>query len=173
MDFAQILEDWEKSPASQKMKPDGKPSDPTRLPATTTGSGEKPVLAKPSVRQHPMKVWLQQNPVHDKDRFPDDSMPASERRRSLRLKAPDATLDLHGLTRDEAWDRLFLFFTDAKRQKLEKVLVVHGKGNHSPGEAVLKKTTREFIERCPNAGESGKADARRGGSGATWVLLKL
>ncbi len=188
MDFAQILEDWEKSSASQKNKSGTKTPEASSLttastaalsatqPAASTSmsaSGAKQVPVRQPVRQHPMKVWLQQNPVHDKDRFPDDSMPASERRRSLRLKAPDATLDLHGLTRDEAWDRLFLFFTDAKRQKLEKVLVVHGKGNHSPGEAVLKKTTREFIERCPNAGESGKADARRGGSGATWVLLKL
>jgi DNA-nicking Smr family endonuclease len=190
MDFAQILEDWEKSSASQNRKSDGTSQDrgclpserPAALPAAHPGasvSGVKPPPATQPVRQHPMKVWLQQNPVHDKDRYPDAEhgdgygTPASERRRLLRLKAPDVTLDLHGLTRDEAWDRLSLFFNDAKRQKLEKILVVHGKGNHSPGEAVLKKTTREFVERCPFAGESGKADARRGGSGATWVLLKL
>jgi len=194
MDFAQILEDWEKSSASQKKKPGNTSVDPAEFPparspmpsavlpaapGTSSVPGKKPVAVPKPVRQHPMKVWLQQNPVHDKDRFPDTDhpdeygTPSSERRRLLRLKAPDATLDLHGLTRDEAWDRLSLFFNDAKRQKLEKVLIVHGKGNHSPGEAVLKKTTREFIERCPHAGESGKADARRGGSGATWVLLKL
>ena len=180
MDFAKILEDWEKSSASQKNKPGTRVSDTSGLPIGSPAalSSTLASTAQP-VHQHPMKVWLQQNPVHDKDRFPEmdiadeDSSPSSERRRTLRLKAPDATLDLHGLTRDEAWDRLSLFFSDAKRHKLEKVLVVHGKGNHSPGEAVLKKTTREFIERCPHAGESGKADARRGGSGATWVLLKL
>ena len=54
----------------------------------------------------------------------------------------------------------------------EKVLVVHGKGNHSEGESVLKRTTREFVERCPFAGESGQAEVRLGGSGATWVALK-
>jgi len=194
MDFAQILEDWEKSSASQKKKPGHKApvsavfsiaspvissATSSASSSTSTVSGAKPVRVSQPVHQHPMKVWLQQNPVHDKDRIIDadnggeEGLRPSERRRVLREKAPDATLDLHGLTRDEAWDRLTLFINDAKRQKLEKVLVVHGKGNHSPGEAVLKKTTREFIERCPNAGESGKADARRGGSGATWVLLKL
>jgi DNA-nicking Smr family endonuclease len=35
---------------------------------------------------------------------------------------------------------------------------------------VLKRTVREFIERCPFAGESGQGPA--GGAGATWVLLK-
>ncbi|OHE68497.1 MAG: DNA mismatch repair protein MutS, partial [Treponema sp. GWC1_61_84] len=100
------------------------------------------------------------------------SRASAERRRRLRAKNPDATIDLHGLTRDEAWLRLSAFFADARRMGAEKVLVVHGKGNHSEGESVLKRTTREFVERCPFAGESGQAEVRLGGSGATWVALK-
>jgi DNA-nicking Smr family endonuclease len=96
---------------------------------------------------------------------------AAERRRLLR-KRPDAVLDLHNLTRDEAWTVMDGFFRSARDQRLEKLLIIHGKGNHSEGEAVLKRASREFIERCPFAGESGHSGVRNGGTGSTWVLLK-
>ena len=109
-----------------------------------------------------------------------------ERRSRLLRKKPDATIDLHGLNRDEAWDALENFFGNCRRMGHEKLLIIHGKGNHSgnfsgkvsdggdsrSGEAVLKDTARSFIEHCSFAGESGFSNARGGGSGATWVLLK-
>jgi DNA-nicking Smr family endonuclease len=55
---------------------------------------------------------------------------------------------------------------------MEKVLLIHGKGNHSEGEAVLKRAVLQFIEKCPYAGESGQPNVELGGNGATWVLLK-
>jgi DNA-nicking Smr family endonuclease len=96
----------------------------------------------------------------------------ARRRRRLRTKRPDATLDLHGQTQDEARLSLENFFHDGKQRGLEKLLVIHGKGNHSPEGSVLSRAVREFIERCPFAGESGGGDAASGGSGVTWVLLK-
>ncbi|GHU80996.1 hypothetical protein FACS189468_2420 [Spirochaetia bacterium] len=118
--------------------------------------------------------------LYDKDRELRQSVESSgDRRRRLLRKSPDAVIDLHGLTQEEAWESLDLFFGDAKRRGLEKVLVIHGKGNHtgSPGAAlsstgVLKRVVRDFIERCPFAGENGFGSAASGGSGATWVLLK-
>jgi DNA-nicking Smr family endonuclease len=98
---------------------------------------------------------------------------SSERRRRLLRKYPDGTIDLHGLTREEAWEALVRFFDNAKEHKLEKLLVVHGKGNHAgnnPG--ILKSTVQNFIESCPFAGESGYSNASLGGAGSTWVLLK-
>jgi DNA-nicking Smr family endonuclease len=95
-----------------------------------------------------------------------------ERRRRLLSKRADAVIDLHGLTRDEAWSALEAFFHQGKQRGFEKLLIIHGKGNHSAGEAVLSRTTRDFIERCPFAGESGCGNAASGGSGATWVFLK-
>jgi DNA-nicking Smr family endonuclease len=122
-------------------------------------------------------------PFYDKDAASlsggsaDNRASAAFRRKKLLRKSPDAIIDLHGLTRDEAWDALAGFFNDAKNRGLEKVLVIHGKGNHS-GEngssdtGVLKKLARDFIERCPFAGESGYSDGRSGGEGSSWVLLK-
>lgn len=95
-----------------------------------------------------------------------------EKRRRLRNKKPDAELDIHGLTRDEAWQAMDVFFGEAKEKGHEKVLIIHGKGNHTTGESVLKRAVGEFIEHCPFAGESGRGKAAAGGEGATWVLLK-
>lgn len=103
-----------------------------------------------------------------------------KRRSRLLRKSPDASIDLHGLTRDEAWLALENFFQTSLKQGCEKVLVIHGKGNHNaavPGETArsegaLRELSRTFIETCTFAGESGYSSARDGGSGATWVILK-
>jgi len=97
---------------------------------------------------------------------------AQERRRRLRNKKPDAELDIHGQNRGEAWQSLEKFFGESRVKGLEKLLIIHGKGNHSEGESVLKRVVMEFIEHCPYAGESGRGKASAGGEGATWVLLK-
>ena len=99
---------------------------------------------------------------------------AGERRRRLLRKKPDASVDLHGLNGDEAWTALDVFFQESRMKGFEKVLIIHGKGNHLSGanEAVLRELTRRFIEACQFAGESGHSAARDGGSGATWVILK-
>ena len=117
--------------------------------------------------------------VYDKDKelLLHATESAASRRRRLIRKSPEATIDLHGMTRDQAWDALWDFFNTAKCQSLEKVLVIHGKGIQTAesgqgSEGVLKKLVRDFIERCPFAGENGYSSASSGGSGSTWVLLK-
>jgi DNA-nicking Smr family endonuclease len=110
--------------------------------------------------------------VYSKEEETRPESAAEKRRRLLRQKS-DARIDLHGLTRDEAWDALESFFARSRSRGFEKVLIIHGKGNHrSSSTAVLKKTVRDFIDRCPAAGESGYSGAREGGTGSTWVLLK-
>jgi len=116
-------------------------------------------------------------PVYDKDAelaaLRTES--SASRRRRLLHKSPDASLDLHGFTHEQAWNALDSFFGEAKTKGMEKLLVIHGKGNHSMTtgqETLLKKTVRDFIERCPFAGENGSGNGTTGGSGSTWVLLK-
>jgi len=122
------------------------------------------------------------NAVYDKDSFPVDgdrprgrNMPAGRRTRLLH-KRPDASLDLHGLNCEEAWKALHNFFEDSRWRRLEKVLIIHGKGNHyvnlPSGEAALRDLTKRFIESCSFAGESGFSPSKGGGRGATWVILK-
>jgi DNA-nicking Smr family endonuclease len=157
MKFGDILDQWDRQ------------SRVTAGPEKQSAAGQKPEGADPLSR------WLCKNGVYDKDAGDPEAgtgeSPAARRRR-LRTQRPDAVLDLHGLTRDEARLSLEEFFRAGKERGFEKLLIIHGKGNHSPGEAVLSRMVRDFIEHCPLAGESGHGDAVSGGSGATWVLLK-
>ena len=160
MDFGDILNQWEHGKRNPKKPPEGKEG---RHP-------EEDETFKKKV--HPMEAWLRINKVIDKDALPPGEPEqdyAAERRR-LRLKKPDDSIDIHGLTREQAWDAMEQFFDNSYRRGREKVLIIHGKGNHSPDKAVLKHCVRDFIEKCAVAGESGQDDI--GGSGATWVLLK-
>jgi DNA-nicking Smr family endonuclease len=160
MDFGDILDQWDKQTA--KAQKSGKGGH------TGGDNAEEPQKADP------LTAWLRTNGIYDKDAETAAAKinNAGARRRRLLAKAADATLDLHSLTRDEAWAALDTFFEDGRRRGFEKLLVIHGKGNHSPGEVVLKEMVRSFIENCPFAGESGHGGAAMGGSGATWVLLK-
>ena len=106
-----------------------------------------------------------------KDEEKHEDKKAKERSRLL-SKKPDAVIDLHGLTQDEAWEALDRFFKQSRSMGFEKILVIHGKGNHSQSEGILKEATRKFIELCKFAGTSGHSARSNGGSGATWVLLK-
>jgi len=142
-----------------------------------------------------LNKWEKQSAAHhevyDKDaQTPpeenSDCKSRGERRSRLLHKRPDASIDLHGLSSDESWAALETFFENSRRDGFEKLLVIHGKGNHrnsassnngssnnsSTDEGVLKELTRRFIENCLFAGESGSSPAREGGAGATWVILK-
>ena len=119
-----------------------------------------------------MEKWLANNKAYDKEANEDKfSAPGKNRSRLLR-KPPDDTLDIHGFSDEQAWQSLSDFFSKAKTCGFEKLRIIHGKGNHSQGEAILKRTVRRFIEQYPFAGASGHENAANGGAGATWVLLK-
>ena len=149
MDFGAILDKWE----SQK---------------TTNGAIAAEALGRASMMNLPIRARGTDREAEERDR----RASAQEKRRRLRNKKPDAQLDIHGKTRDEAWQALEVFFDESKARGLEKVMLIHGKGNHSSGEAVLKRVVMDFIEYCPFAGESGRGKASAGGEGLTWVLLK-
>ncbi|WP_407436214.1 Smr/MutS family protein [Treponema sp.] len=83
----------------------------------------------------------------------------------------DASLDLHGLTQDEAWNSMQIFTENCIRKGYKKILFIHGKGNHSQ-DPVLGNLVRLFIEQNPKLGKSAHPDAKLGGSGATWVMIK-
>ena len=83
----------------------------------------------------------------------------------------DASLDLHGLTQDEAWNSMQIFTENCIRKGYKKILFIHGKGNHSQ-DPVLGNLVRLFIEQNPKLGKSAHLDAKLGGSGATWVMIK-
>jgi DNA-nicking Smr family endonuclease len=86
--------------------------------------------------------------------------------------AIQAQLDLHGLRRDEARERLAEFVRDARRAGLRCVRVIHGKGNGSPGrEPVLKAKVKSWLVQKQEVIAFTQARASDGGAGALLVLL--
>jgi len=84
-----------------------------------------------------------------------------------------AQLDLHGLRRDQARERLAEFLREAARDGLRCVRVVHGKGNGSPGrEPVLKAKVRSWLVQKNEVLAFAQARASEGGHGALVVLLQ-
>ncbi len=151
MDFAKILDEWENS------------------------SG-KTAAAKKSSPEHNsvMEKWI------DSDSFWDSydkgenyrELDKAELRASLRKMEPEAEIDLHGFTVDEALNALDQFIREASRRGMRKVLIIHGKGNHSKDSPILPRAVLRYLQSSSLCGETGGADKRRGGSGATWVILR-
>lgn len=171
MDFGDILDEWDRETAKSRGKPKRR---------TSGDSSGQQAADSPSASQsrelpvaNPVDVWLRRYGITDKDAEPETAEePSHVRRRRLRGMKCEAQIDLHGLAREDAWIRLESFFADCVSRKLEKVLIIHGKGTHSSDDPVLRSMVQLFIEKHAHAGESGFSSSSEGGTGSTWVILK-
>ena len=153
-----------------------KKTEPTKktLEKIEAEKQEKAKVEKPKEQIDPMTLWLRRYGVVDKDAEEEKLQQKMSQldRNYLRNMAPEASIDLHGLTKEEATARLDSFVTECIRRKITKILIIHGKGNHSSTEPVLAKLVHDYIERNYHLGESGHPDKTEGGRGATWVIIK-
>ncbi len=95
------------------------------------------------------------------------------RKKQINRMEPQDTLDLHGWSGSEALKELDFFLKKSKRRGLKKVLIVHGKGIHSPGgESVLRPLVKDYLEKSSLVRAFGRASGQSGGSGATWIVLR-
>lgn len=182
MDFGNILDQWDKETAKpygkKKIDADRKKNkaasdDGAEMSSESGGLAPKAVKSQPMA--NPMDVWIRRYGTQDKDTAKANEEAAetpAEKRRRLCAKKCEAVIDLHGLTREEAWTRLESFFVDCRRKGLEKILIIHGKGTHSVENPVLRQMVNAFLEQNAHAGESGVSSKDDGGSGSTWVILK-
>ena len=85
------------------------------------------------------------------------------------------TLDLHGFTVEKAEKELRSFCSKARGTVPRTVLIVHGKGTHSPsGRPVLRDEIALWLSSAPLAKDVlcfVTARPKHGGSGAMYVLL--
>lgn len=81
---------------------------------------------------------------------------------------PEATLDLHGYTVNEAASALDNFIQRSSKQRLKTLLVIHGKG----ARAILKTQVNYWLKDHPRVLAFCSAKPKDGGTGAVYVLLK-
>ncbi|MEM9370318.1 MAG: Smr/MutS family protein, partial [Pseudomonadota bacterium] len=99
-------------------------------------------------------------------------------------RAPEARLDLHGMTADRAHRALSGFLARALAQGLRCILVITGKGGRHrsddasfmrPDQGVLRQAVPRWIRTGPYAAQIVgiyEAHVRHGGAGAIYVYLK-
>jgi DNA-nicking Smr family endonuclease len=86
--------------------------------------------------------------------------------------AIQAEIDLHGLRRDEARERLAAFVRAATLRGQRCLRVVHGKGHGSPGrQPVLKSRVQRWLGQRDEVIAFAQASGPEGGAGALIVLL--
>lgn len=167
MTFEEILNQWE----ARIQRPYGR----KRMRKDAKNPTAAAYNAENNQKINPMDYWVRRYGVYDKD-AQDSQDPApldnqAEKRR-LRAMRPQAEIDLHGMTLEEAYGALVTFFDDAVRREYQKVLIIHGKGNHSQNGPVLARFVQKFLETHAHAGETGHPKGHDGGTGSTWVILK-
>lgn len=88
----------------------------------------------------------------------------------------DARLDLHGMRAEDARHAVEKFLREMRAKRERCVLIVHGKGLHSPGgEGVLRGELSAWLSegRASSSVDAfASAHAEDGGEGATYVLLR-
>ena len=165
-------------PEAEATPGDAEPDTPEPLPDT--------LVLRPEGRLRPGASWslgpARPGPVGRPE-------PGLDRRTADRLRrgerAPDARIDLHGLTAARAHARLDAFIATAVRAGHRCVLVITGKGGRpgaredapfmTPERGVLRQAAPRWLRSGPHAGRIVgiyEAHIRHGGAGAFYVYLK-
>ena len=132
------------------------------------------------------------NKISDKDKkdwesfiSSEDKLPNKDNKLSTLKLTKTKSIDLHGYTLEEANKKIGEFILRSYKDKVNKLIVVTGKGNHSQNEknpyvskdlSILKYSVPNFIENNRSLmnviSELKEASIEDGGSGAFYIFLK-
>jgi DNA-nicking Smr family endonuclease len=84
----------------------------------------------------------------------------------------DSTLDLHGLTVEEARLQLIDFMEECRQFGYRHVIIVHGKGFRSQEKPVIKPMVNRWLQQSDEVLAFYSARPKHGGTGAVYVLLR-
>jgi len=114
-----------------------------------------------------------------------EKLPNKDNKLSKKITFKTRSIDLHGYTLDDANKSIESFIIKSYQEKINKLIVVTGKGIHSQNEkdpyvskdlSILKYSVPEFISNNKNLMkiiyEMKDAKIEDGGSGAFYIFLK-
>jgi len=112
-----------------------------------------------------------------KDEWPEDAGQKAVPRRMRQVErgrlTPEDEIDLHGMTIEEATDKVSLFLQRAVLNGFKTVRIVTGKGLHSNDGPVLRAVVEKILtHQRDQVVEWGAAPRRMGGEGALIVFLR-
>lgn len=84
----------------------------------------------------------------------------------------DARIDLHGLERFEAQERLQRFLHHARGHANRTLLIIHGKGSKHGETPILKQHIFLWLRQYPHVLAIHSAHPKHGGTGAIYLILK-
>lgn len=115
----------------------------------------------------------------------DEKLPNKDNKLKKKKSLNIRTIDLHGYTLDQANKIIYDFITNSYENKINKIIVVTGKGLHSQNEknpyvskdlSILKYSIPQFIENnndlIKKIIEIKDANIEDGGSGAFYIYLR-
>ncbi|BCR04496.1 DNA mismatch repair protein MutS [Desulfuromonas versatilis] len=162
-------------------KPEGEHSEPPPKAPPAPPAAGKPAQREPATEEELFLDSLGKMDRVFRDEFTQEdssATPAAQGRRQRQLRrgklVPEDQLDLHGMTRDEAGERVRYFLENSIYHGRRTVLVVTGRGLGSAGEPVLRAEVERLLgqELRELVLEWGRAPRQYGGEGALVVFLR-
>lgn len=105
--------------------------------------------------------------------YSDSSVPGKRFRALKNGQIPwEARLDLHGLKTETARESLIHFIQTQIQNHTRCLLIIHGKGGHQGAPPVIKNLINRWLPQFDEVLAFHSAQAKDGGQGAVYVLLK-
>lgn len=102
----------------------------------------------------------------------DPTLPRKIRKRKISV---EASLDLHGMTQQQAYQSLIIFINNCQRQHKRCVLIITGKGSSRDSPGILKQQVPLWLGSPPLQQQVislSDAHIHDGGQGAIYVLIR-
>lgn len=84
----------------------------------------------------------------------------------------DSTLDLHGLSSEQARLQLVDFMQECRQFGYRHIILIHGKGFRSQNKPVIKTMVNRWLRQANEVLAFCSAQPKDGGTGAVYVLLR-
>ena len=161
----------EKKSGKRRVPPPSSPRSQTNKP---TGKTQTSTPTSPPTHAYTEREFASDVTANESLFFTHSGLQHREQRRLRQGAFPiEASLDLHGDTIEEAGHRLDEFLHIASNTGQRCVHIIHGKGLRSAnGRAVLKSQLSCWLRDTATVMAFCSAQARHGGTGAIYVLLR-